>query len=163
MGKHLLGSKKNGQSFMKHLENVQKKQRSVSLINTVVSFFCCHSVVFFVVILSVFFSSFRMFYICVIVFVVYFLNFPFLEGWSEYRWIFQDMFQFIHQHEYVPHRTGFTTWSDKEHWNSQGRYRYTWVHITCTNIFFCIYELFVIFYLFNMVYFIVISCSIYIL
>ena len=144
MGKHLLGSKKNGQSFMKHLENVQKKQRSVSLINTVVSFlllsfcsfFCCHSVGFFVVILSVFFSSFRMFYFCVIVFVVYFLNFPFLEGWSEYRWIFQDMFQFIHQHEYVPHRTGFTTWSDKEHWNSQGRYRYTWVHITCTNIFF---------------------------
>ena len=59
MGKHLLGSKKNGQSFMKHLENVQKKQRSVSLINTVVSFFllsfcrffCCHSVGFFVVIL----------------------------------------------------------------------------------------------------------------
>ena len=46
MGKHLLGSKKNGQSFMKHLENVQKKQRSVSLINTVVSFFCCHSVGF---------------------------------------------------------------------------------------------------------------------
>lgn len=136
MGKHLLGSKKNGQSFMKHLENVQKKQRSVSLINTVVSFFCCHSVGFFVVILLVFFLSFRMFYFCVIVFVVYFFNFPFLEGWSEYRWIFQDMFQFIHQHEYVPHRTGFTTWSDKEHWNSQGRYRYTWVHITCTNIFF---------------------------
>ena len=51
MGKHLLGSKKNGQSFMKHLENVQKKQRSVSLINIIVSFFCCHSVGFFVVIL----------------------------------------------------------------------------------------------------------------
>ena len=53
MGKHLLGSKKNGQSFMKHLENVQKKQRSVSLINTVVSFFCCHSVGFFLVIQNV--------------------------------------------------------------------------------------------------------------
>lgn len=64
MGKHLLGSKKNGQSFMKHLENVQKKQRSVSLINTVVGFF--------LVILSVFFLSFRMFYFCVVVVFVYF-------------------------------------------------------------------------------------------
>ena len=61
MGKHLLGSKKNGQSFMKHLENAQKKQRSVSLINTVVGFF--------LVVLSVFFLSFRMFYFCVVVFV----------------------------------------------------------------------------------------------
>lgn len=64
MGKHLLGSKKNGQSFMKHLENVQKKQRSVSLINTVVGFF--------LVILSVLFLSFRMFYFCVVVVFVYF-------------------------------------------------------------------------------------------
>lgn len=64
MGKHLLGSKKNGQSFMKHLENVQKKQRSVSLINTVVGFF--------LVILSVFFLSFRMFYFCVVAVFVYF-------------------------------------------------------------------------------------------
>lgn len=64
MGKHLLGSKKNGQSFMKHLENVQKKQRSVSLINTVVGFF--------LVVLSVFFLSFRMFYFCVVVVFVYF-------------------------------------------------------------------------------------------
>lgn len=64
MGKHLLGSKKNGQSFMKHLENVQKKQRSVSLINTVVGFFR--------VVLSVFFLSFRMFYFCVVVVFVYF-------------------------------------------------------------------------------------------
>ena len=61
MGKHLLGSKKNGQSFMKHLENAQKKQRSVSLINTVVGLF--------LVVLSVFFLSFRMFYFCVVVFV----------------------------------------------------------------------------------------------
>lgn len=64
MGKHLLGSKKNGQSFMKHLENVLKKQRSVSLINTVVGFF--------LVVLSVFFLSFRMFYFCVVVVFVYF-------------------------------------------------------------------------------------------
>lgn len=64
MGKHLLGSKKNGQSFMKHLENVQKKQRSVSLINTVVGFF--------LVVLLVFFLSFRMFYFCVVVVFVYF-------------------------------------------------------------------------------------------
>lgn len=64
MGKHLLGSKKNGQSFMKHLENVQKKQRSVSLINTVVGFF--------LVVLSVFFLSFRMFYFCVVVVFIYF-------------------------------------------------------------------------------------------
>lgn len=64
MGKHLLGSKKNGQSFMKHLENVQKKQRSVSLINTVVGFF--------LVVLSVLFLSFRMFYFCVVVVFVYF-------------------------------------------------------------------------------------------
>ena len=64
MGKHLLGSKKNGQSFMKHLENVQKKQRSVSLINTVVGFF--------LVVLSVFFLSFRIFYFCVVVVFVYF-------------------------------------------------------------------------------------------
>ena len=64
MGKHLLGSKKNGQSFMKHLENVQKKQRSVSLINTIVGFF--------LVVLSVFFLSFRMFYFCVVVVFVYF-------------------------------------------------------------------------------------------
>lgn len=64
MGKHLLGSKKYGQSFMKHLENVQKKQRSVSLINTVVGFF--------LVVLSVFFLSFRMFYFCVVVVFVYF-------------------------------------------------------------------------------------------
>lgn len=64
MGKHLLGSKKNGQSFMKHRENVQKKQRSVSLINTVVGFF--------LVVLSVFFLSFRMFYFCVVVVFVYF-------------------------------------------------------------------------------------------
>lgn len=64
MGKYLLGSKKNGQSFMKHLENVQKKQRSVSLINTVVGFF--------LVVLSVFFLSFRMFYFCVVVVFVYF-------------------------------------------------------------------------------------------
>lgn len=63
MGKHLLGSKKNGQSFMKHLENVQKKQRSVSLINTVVGFF--------LVVLSVFFLSFRMFYFCVVVFIYF--------------------------------------------------------------------------------------------
>ena len=127
-------------------------------------FFCCHSVVFFVVILSVFFSSFRMFYFCVIVFVVYFLNFPFLEGWSEYRWIFQDMFQFIHQHEYVPHRTGFTTWSDKEHWNSQGRYRYTWVHITCTNIFFCVYMNYLwyfIFLIWYILYLLVVASIIY--
>lgn len=64
MGKHLLGSKKNGQSFMKHLENAQKKQRSVSLINTIVGFF--------LVVLSVFFLSFRMFYFCVVVVFVYF-------------------------------------------------------------------------------------------
>lgn len=64
MGKHLLGSKKNGQSFMKHLENAQKKQRSVSLINTVVGFF--------LVVLSVFFLSFRMFYFCVVVVFIYF-------------------------------------------------------------------------------------------
>lgn len=64
MGKHLLGSKKNGQSFMKHLENAQKKQRSVSLINTVVGFF--------LVVLSVFSLSFRMFYFCVVVVFVYF-------------------------------------------------------------------------------------------
>ena len=71
MGKHLLGSKKNGQSFMKHLENVQKKKRSVSLINTVVGFFSCRSVSFFLVIQNVLL-------LCCCCFCL-FLNFLFLE------------------------------------------------------------------------------------